>query len=86
MDTILTCQFNKCNKYFLSPVHLRCSKSVCQKHIKEIVDSGAEKFICEFCNQEHQIPSNDFPQSKELEAILNLNWHLNDNQKSAAIH
>ena len=83
MDKCVTCQYKNCKKYFVKPVLLPCSKSICQEHVKEVTDSGNKKLKCEFCKQEHQIPVDGFPTNTELEQILIMKLHLNENQKSA---
>ena len=85
MDEILTCK--KCNKFYLEPVLLPCSKQTCRSHVEDYSYSIDKEYVrifkCEFCDGEHEIPENGFPVIQSLVEILNLNLHLNDKGKEA---
>ena len=65
---ILTCEYKNCKLIFERPVILPCGNSLCEHHLKQF---NQNKFICQFCNDEHQIPiPNGFILNKTIIKII----------------
>ena len=80
MDKILTCKYSKCNKYYINPISLPCGNNICEDHLYDLVDEDG-KFKCVFCDDEHETPEHGFLINNDLNELLNLGLHLNDDQK-----
>lgn len=83
MNDLLVCKFNNCNKFYLNPVVLSCSKNACKYHIDQLLDDGKQIFNCNLCLNEHHIPEEGFLSNDTLNDIINLNLHLNHNETRA---
>jgi hypothetical protein len=65
VDEIIKCGL--CDDVYDEPILLTCcSESICRKHI----DRDAKKYICCFCDQEHDLSKNKFPINKTIEKLL----------------
>jgi hypothetical protein len=78
MDSMSICKIKNCKKFFLEPVVLPCKNNICKSHI---VKNESNKFDCEFCNSEHDIPDGGFTLNSELNNMIQLSLHLNDKEK-----
>ena len=52
----LICEYNDCKLIYENPVILPCGHSLCKHHLT----NNHDKFMCYFCQYEHQMPSNGF--------------------------
>ena len=78
MDSMSICKIKECNKFFQEPVQLPCKNNICKCHI---VKNESNKFDCELCSSEHEIPDGGFALNSELNNMINLSLHLNDKEK-----
>ena len=81
INNFLTCKYNGCKKYFASPVKLPCEKSVCKEHIEKLKIENLTKFKCQFCQSEHDIPSDGFKLNQDIINVLEMNLHLTPSQR-----
>jgi hypothetical protein len=81
INNFLTCKYNGCNKYFMSPVKLPCDKSVCKEHVEKLRTENFSKIKCQFCQSEHDIPSDGFKLNQDIINVLEMNLHLSPSQR-----
>jgi WD40 repeat protein len=74
MEETFSCEV--CKKYYELPVMLPCGNSICLEHV---LDGSVYK--CKLCFEDHAIPENGLELNKSLQKVLNLNLHLNQQQK-----
>jgi hypothetical protein len=79
---LFICELNKCKMYFEKPVILPCGNTVCQEHVSQSSYKLAS-FKCEFCREDHQIPTNGFPINKALMKMIELNQHVSGAHRDA---
>ena len=72
------CKYESCHKYFDKPVKLPCGHSVCQHHVPTFDENENKinKFKCNSCRKEHEIPDDGFPLNAALYKNISLNQHL----------
>lgn len=87
------CQYENCFKYFEDPILLPCNTTICKTHLNDLYASiknnntttNKIKFVCVFCNNEHQITNfdnilHDFDLNLDFIDAINSNQHLNGKQ------
>jgi len=57
-----------------NPVTLPCGNSLCKHHLDESCD---DKFMCQFCKEDHLIPKNGFGISKTITELIEVNVQFN---------
>ena len=62
------CEYNNCNLIYENPVSLACGNTLCNEHLEKLNENTT--FICEFCKQEHQIPTNGMAINKTIHKII----------------
>jgi hypothetical protein len=81
INSFLTCKHNGCNKYFMLPVKLPCDKSICKEHVEKLRTEKISKLKCQFCQSEHDIPSEGFKLNQDIINVLEMNLHLSPSQQ-----
>lgn len=74
MEETFSCEI--CKKYYELPVMLPCGNSICLEHVLDL-----RVYKCKLCYEDHAIPENGLELNKSLQKVLNLNLHLNQQQK-----
>jgi WD40 repeat protein len=74
MEETFSCEI--CKKYYELPVMLPCGNSICLEHVLDL-----RVYKCKLCFEDHIIPPNGLELNKSLQKVLNLNLHLNQQQK-----
>ena len=74
----LVCQYDDCKLIIENPVTLPCGNSLCKEHLEKF----NEKFMCYFCNEEHQIPTNGFVTNIMITNIINNLINMNPLRKN----
>ena len=54
------------------PITIPCGYSVCKKHLDELLENSREdnKFQCELCHEEHNIPEKGFVVKRLIQNAL----------------
>ena len=61
------CEFKDCKSIYENPITLPCGNSICSKHL----DQYDQKFVCQFCQDEHVIPKQGFAINKSIIKLIN---------------
>ena len=77
---VLICKFKDCGLIYENPVSLSCGNSLCKQHLDdEIFDD--DKFVCYFCDEQHQMPLNGLAINKVMIQMINNHFHLDPLRK-----
>jgi hypothetical protein len=72
IDELLRCK--QCGRRYFKPRNLPCGESICLYCIDDLIEKQPtqvkDKINCCFCREEHSVPENGFPSSKELERLI----------------
>ena len=71
---IVTCSV--CSRIFVEPTVLPCSNSICKSHLEDFKTAD-----CKFCNQRHEIKSNDLKLNEGLIQTITMGLHLTEQER-----
>ena len=69
----IVCKFKDCKFIYENPVTLPCGSSLCSIHLNQF----NQRFVCQFCRYEHEIPQSGFPISKSISETIQNYFNLN---------
>ena len=67
------CEFKDCKSIYENPITLPCGNSICSKHL----DQYDQKFVCQFCQDEHVIPKQGFAINKSIMKTIDSFYESN---------
>jgi len=71
-----------CTKIFLNPIDLPCNCNViCAEHLKDPSVLKSKSIKCNTCHNEFSTKEHNFESNKRMQALLNKNIHLSDDEK-----
>jgi hypothetical protein len=79
LNSLFTCELEKCDRYPIQePISLPCGHMTCKDHLK-----NGPSFTCPRCHRSFKMPQEGFHVSKLINALMNQNVHLANQQKKA---
>ena len=75
----LTCKYNDCDLIYERPVTLSCGNTLCQHHLKEMINDQTLK--CCFCHKKHSVPEDGFGINKAFVQIIENYFETNSKRK-----